>query len=47
MEVVAVGDTDQFTPACVTAYEAGYEAAKARGRAIKALLICNPHNPLG
>ncbi|KAJ3561047.1 hypothetical protein NPX13_g9095 [Xylaria arbuscula] len=47
MEVVAVGDTDQFTPACVAAYEAGYEAAKARGRTVKALLICNPHNPLG
>ncbi|KAI0197338.1 pyridoxal phosphate-dependent transferase [Xylaria flabelliformis] len=47
LEYVSVGNTDQFTPACVAAYEAGYEEAKARGRNIKALMICNPHNPLG
>ncbi|KAI0909023.1 PLP-dependent transferase [Ustulina deusta] len=47
LEYVSVGDTDQFTPACVAAFEAGYEAAKARGRNIRALIICNPHNPLG
>ncbi|KAI0814345.1 PLP-dependent transferase [Xylaria sp. FL0064] len=47
LEFVSVGDTDQFTPACVAAFEAGYEAAKARGRNIRALIICNPHNPLG
>ncbi|KAI0445492.1 PLP-dependent transferase [Xylaria telfairii] len=47
LEYVSVGDTDQFTPACVAAFEAGYEEAKARGTNIKALIICNPHNPLG
>ncbi|KAI3318157.1 PLP-dependent transferase [Xylariaceae sp. AK1471] len=47
LEYVSVGDTDQFTPACAAAFEAGYDAAKARGRNIRALMICNPHNPLG
>lgn len=47
LEYVEVGDTDQFSPDCVALYEAGYEAAKARGVDIKALIICNPHNPLG
>ncbi|MCJ1290796.1 hypothetical protein MMC34_002338 [Xylographa carneopallida] len=47
LEYVAVGDTDQFSPACVAAYEAGFEAAKALGVDIRALIICNPHNPLG
>ncbi|KAI0454571.1 PLP-dependent transferase [Xylaria acuta] len=47
LEYVSVGNTDQFTPACVVAFEAGYEEARARGRNIKALIICNPHNPLG
>jgi len=42
-----VGDTNQFSPACVAKYDAGFEAAKARGVDIKALIICNPHNPLG
>lgn len=47
LEYVDVGDTDQFSVDCVAAYEAGFEAAKARGINIRALLICNPHNPLG
>ncbi|KAI1771506.1 acc synthase [Hypoxylon cercidicola] len=47
LEYVDVGDTDQFTPDCVAAYEAGFEAARARGVTIKALILCNPHNPLG
>ncbi|XXH01270.1 hypothetical protein Hte_007624 [Hypoxylon texense] len=47
LEYIDVGDTDQFSPGCVAAYEAGFEAAKARGVSIKALLLCNPHNPLG
>ncbi|KAL7619776.1 hypothetical protein AAE478_010318 [Parahypoxylon ruwenzoriense] len=46
-EYVHVGDTNQFSPDCVAAYEAGFEAAKARGVNIRALIICNPHNPLG
>ncbi|KAI1136382.1 acc synthase [Hypoxylon sp. FL0543] len=47
LEFVDVGDTDQFSPDCVAAYETGFEAAKARGINIRALIICNPHNPLG
>lgn len=47
LEYIEVGDTGQFSPACVDAFEAGYEAAKARGVNIRALIICNPHNPLG
>ncbi|KAK6953322.1 hypothetical protein Daesc_005625 [Daldinia eschscholtzii] len=47
LEYVDVGDTEQFSPDCVAAYEAGFEAVKARGVNIKALIICNPHNPTG
>ncbi|KAL8673111.1 MAG: hypothetical protein Q9168_002466 [Polycauliona sp. 1 TL-2023] len=47
LDYVSVGDTEQFSPACAEAYERGFEAAKASGRDIKALVICNPHNPLG
>jgi 1-aminocyclopropane-1-carboxylate synthase len=47
LEWVDVGHTDQFTPDCVELYEKGFEEAKARGSNVKALLICNPHNPLG
>ncbi|KAI0531850.1 pyridoxal phosphate-dependent transferase [Xylaria digitata] len=47
LEYVSVGDRNQFTPDCVAAFEAGYDAAIARGKNIRALIICNPHNPLG
>ncbi|EEU35186.1 uncharacterized protein NECHADRAFT_97577 [Fusarium vanettenii 77-13-4] len=47
LEYVSVGDTDQFSPGCIAGYEAGFEDAKARGVNIKALVICNPHNPIG
>ncbi|KAI8960368.1 PLP-dependent transferase [Daldinia sp. FL1419] len=47
LEYIDAGDTEQFSPDCVAAYEAGFEAAKARGVNIKAIIICNPHNPLG
>ncbi|KAI1424379.1 PLP-dependent transferase [Xylaria sp. FL1777] len=47
LEGVSVGDADQFSLACVAAFDAAFEAAKARGRNIRALMICNPHNPLG
>lgn len=47
LEYIHVGDKDQFSPDSIAAIEAGFEAAKARGRIIKALIICNPHNPLG
>ncbi|OTB00780.1 hypothetical protein M426DRAFT_15136 [Hypoxylon sp. CI-4A] len=41
------GDADQFSPDCVAAYEAAFEEAKANGVTVRALVICNPHNPLG
>lgn len=47
LEWVDVGDTDQFSPACAKAYEAEFEKAEKRGSVIKALVITNPHNPLG
>ena len=47
LEYVSVGDTNQFSIDCVAAYDAEFEAAKARGSDIRALIICNPHNPLG
>ncbi|KAF2159607.1 hypothetical protein M409DRAFT_37907 [Zasmidium cellare ATCC 36951] len=47
LEYISVGDTDQFGPECVPAFEAGFDAARERGINIKALMICNPHNPLG
>lgn len=47
LEYVHVEDKDQFSPDSIDAIEAGFEAAKARGKSIKALIICNPHNPLG
>ncbi|KAI9688278.1 MAG: hypothetical protein M1820_010306 [Bogoriella megaspora] len=39
--------TDQFSPSCISAYEARLLASKEEGIPIRALLICNPHNPLG
>lgn len=43
----AFGDTDQFTEHAVAAYEAALADAKKNGIEIKALVITNPHNPLG
>ncbi|RDW75299.1 hypothetical protein BP6252_06441 [Coleophoma cylindrospora] len=39
--------TDQFSPACVEAYESAYLNALSEGVNVKAVIICNPHNPLG
>ncbi|KAI1640709.1 pyridoxal phosphate-dependent transferase [Biscogniauxia mediterranea] len=47
LEYISMGDMDQFSPACIAAFDAGFEAAKARGVNVRALIICNPHNPLG
>ena len=41
------GDTNQFTEACVPHYERAFEDAKKQGISVKALVLCNPHNPLG
>lgn len=47
LEFADVGNFSQFDLSCVSGYEAAYEDAKRRGIHIKALVICNPHNPLG
>ncbi|KAJ5369665.1 hypothetical protein N7509_014277 [Penicillium cosmopolitanum] len=47
LEYVHVGEKDQFSPDSIAEIETGFEAAKARGKNVKALFICNPHNPLG
>ena len=39
--------TDQFNPACVQKYEDALIKAESEGVKVRALLLCNPHNPLG
>lgn len=39
--------TDQFAPSCIDKYEETFQKASAAGTRIRALLLCNPHNPLG
>lgn len=43
----AFGDVDQFSPACVVKYEQALQDAENGGTKVRALLLCNPHNPLG
>ncbi|PKX90106.1 acc synthase [Aspergillus novofumigatus IBT 16806] len=38
---------DQFSPDAVARYEEAFLQARETGVTIRALLICNPHNPLG
>ncbi|PYI02047.1 acc synthase [Aspergillus sclerotiicarbonarius CBS 121057] len=38
---------DQFSPTAVARYEEAFLHAQDSGIKVKALLICNPHNPLG
>ncbi|EAL85010.1 aminotransferase, classes I and II family [Aspergillus fumigatus Af293] len=38
---------DQFSPDAVTRYEEAFLQARETGVTARALLICNPHNPLG
>ena len=40
-------DVDQFSPAAVAKYEAALITALEKGIRIRALVLCNPHNPLG
>jgi xeroderma pigmentosum group C-complementing protein len=44
---VAFDDVDQFSVDCVEKYETALVEAQEAGIKIRALLICNPHNPLG
>ncbi|KAK7215675.1 hypothetical protein V2G26_003678 [Clonostachys chloroleuca] len=47
IEWVSFAGDNQFSLLEVADYDAAFEEAKARGSNIKALIICNPHNPLG
>ncbi|KAF2724791.1 PLP-dependent transferase [Polychaeton citri CBS 116435] len=41
-------DVDQFSKeGCVAGYEKALQQAEANGTKIRALMLCNPHNPLG
>lgn len=44
---VAFGDVDPMSLAAVARYERALEEATSRGKKIKALVLCSPHNPLG
>lgn len=44
---VPFGDVDQFSVAAVHNYEEALLAAREAGTNVRALLLCNPHNPLG
>ena len=46
-EFVSFGDIDQFSAACVSAYSDAIQAANKEGKRIRAIMLCNPHNPLG
>jgi 1-aminocyclopropane-1-carboxylate synthase len=44
---VSFGDTDQFSIAAVEKYEKAILKAREDGTHIRAMMLCNPHNPLG
>lgn len=42
-----MGTEEAFTPASVDKYELALKDAEARGTKIRAVLLVNPHNPVG
>ncbi|KAF2733467.1 PLP-dependent transferase [Polyplosphaeria fusca] len=44
---VPFGETDQFCPEAIECYEKALQKAEKEGIKIRALVLCNPHNPLG
>lgn len=44
---VPFNSTNQFAPNCIQYYETARQKAEAGGTKVKALMLCNPHNPLG
>ncbi|TPX07294.1 uncharacterized protein E0L32_010791 [Thyridium curvatum] len=44
---VSFGEVDPFGLAAVSIYESSIIDAHARSQRVRALLLCNPHNPLG
>lgn len=47
LEYVSFHGADQFAPDVVDVYAKALKQARERGMNVRALLICNPHNPLG
>ena len=41
------GDVDQFSPEAASKYEEALLRAESQGIRVRALMLCNPHNPLG
>ncbi|KAI9654444.1 MAG: hypothetical protein M1831_005410 [Alyxoria varia] len=41
------GDVDQFSPGAAVKYEEALLKARSEGIRVRALMLCNPHNPLG
>jgi hypothetical protein len=41
------GDVDQFSVQAVDCYERAFQGARQNGTRVRALVITNPHNPLG
>jgi aspartate/methionine/tyrosine aminotransferase len=44
---VPFGSIDPISPSCIQSYETALHSATAQGITPKALMLCNPHNPLG
>lgn len=44
---VIFDDTDPFSINAIPYYEKTLQDAKSKGVAVKGLILCNPHNPLG
>ena len=44
---VSFGDMDPFDPESIVAYQTALEKASKEGIKARAILLCNPHNPLG
>lgn len=44
---VPMQGVDPFAPAAIEKYEASLQKAESRGINVRALWLCNPHNPLG
>ncbi|KAJ3577190.1 hypothetical protein NPX13_g3371 [Xylaria arbuscula] len=47
VQEVEFGSTDPFSLEAVEHYEETYREARQSGKNIRAILLCNPHNPLG
>ncbi|KAF2099405.1 PLP-dependent transferase [Rhizodiscina lignyota] len=47
LEYVGFNGADQFAPEVVDVYADALKQARERGSKVRALLVCNPHNPLG